>query len=433
MPTVDSEPQQEDWIDTFIDADAIFTYSDWGAQVLNKQSGGKINYINTTSPGVDLSVFNIMNNKDEIKTKLGIDKDTIIIGSVMRNQKRKLIPELLFSFRKLIDRLENENPELGKKLYLYLHTSYPDAGWDIPELLKETKLSNKVLFTYYCSRCGRTEAHTFCHPVKTCKQCYEPTCRLPSVALGVTNNILAEIYNVFDLYVQYAICEGFGMPQVEAAACGIPIITVDYSAMCDIIQKLEAYKVNIQTKFKELETKALRVYPNNEDLITNILKFLDLPEPIKFQKKQKTRQLTEKHYNWDNIAKIWENYFDKLDSSGFRSNWNKEPTILPEINDADLADISPKNTMMNLANICIKNLGDQSKMGSMFLLNIYKDMMYGFSQSGAQYTPFDKDKAIEMFKSIIRNNNQAEYARVNNIQFNDDFIQYAHMKERINQ
>ena len=44
MPTVDSEPQQEDWIDTFLDADAIFTYSDWGAEVLNKQSSNKINY-----------------------------------------------------------------------------------------------------------------------------------------------------------------------------------------------------------------------------------------------------------------------------------------------------------------------------------------------------------------------------------------------------
>jgi hypothetical protein len=30
MPTVDSSPQQDEWLDTYIDADAIFTYSDWG-------------------------------------------------------------------------------------------------------------------------------------------------------------------------------------------------------------------------------------------------------------------------------------------------------------------------------------------------------------------------------------------------------------------
>ena len=68
----------------------------------------------------------------------------------MRNQKRKLIPELLYSFRQTLDTLEKDNYDLGKKLYLYLHTSYPDAGWDIPELLKQTRLANKVLFTYFC-------------------------------------------------------------------------------------------------------------------------------------------------------------------------------------------------------------------------------------------------------------------------------------------
>ena len=433
MPTVDSEPQQEDWIDTFLDADAIFTYSDWGADVLKKQSGNKINYINTASPGVDLSVFNLIQDTKGLKTKFGIEQDTIIIGSVMRNQKRKLIPELLFTFRKLLDRLETENPKLGEKLYLYLHTSYPDAGWDIPELLKETRLSNKVLFTYYCGRCGDVEAHTFSHPVKTCKKCYEPTCRLPSVALGVTNKTLSEIYNMFDIYVQYAICEGFGMPQVEAAACGVPIITVDYSAMCDIIHKLDAYKVKIQTKFKELETKALRVYPNNDDLIHHILSFLNMPDSIRAQKRQTTRLLTEKHYNWDHIAKIWENYLDSLDRSQYRSNWNQEPVILPELNDNDWQQASPKNMIMHLANACLKNLNDQSKISSMFILNMYKDIMYGFSQSGTQYSPFDKNKAIEMIKSIVRNNNQAEYARINNLKFEDDFIEYAHIKERINQ
>lgn len=430
MPTVDSEPQQEDWIDTFLNADAIFTYSDWGAEVLKKQSSGKINYVNTASPGVNLSVFNIIPDSDNLKTKYGISKDSVIIGSVMRNQKRKLIPELLFAFRNLLDRLEKENSDLGKRLYLYLHTSYPDAGWDIPELLKETRLANKVLFTYFCGRCGHVESHTFCHPVKTCRQCYEPTSRLPSVALGVPNSVLCEIYNLFDAYVQYAICEGFGMPQVEAAACGIPIITIDYSAMCDIIKKLDAYKVNIQTKFKELETKALRVYPNNQDLIKNILEIVNLPDPLKLQKRQKIRQLTEKYYNWDDTAKIWENYLDSLDKSGYRSNWNAEPVFLPELSENDWSSVTPKTAIMNLANICIKNLLDQSKVGSMLILNMYKDMAYGFSQSGAQYSPFDQNKVAEIFRSLIKNNNQAEQARISNVKFDDDFIQYAHMKEQ---
>jgi hypothetical protein len=29
-------------------------------------------------------------------------------------------------------------------IILYLHTSYPDAGWDIPNLVKNSKFSNRI-------------------------------------------------------------------------------------------------------------------------------------------------------------------------------------------------------------------------------------------------------------------------------------------------
>lgn len=432
MPTVDSEPQQEDWIDTFLSADAIFTYSDWGAEVLKKQSSGKINYIDTVSPGVDLNVFNIIEDKKSIKEWLGIDPNTKIIGSVMRNQKRKLIPELFTTFRALLDKLEINNPKLGKELFLYLHTSYPDAGWDIPELLKEHRLLNKVLFTYNCGRCGTIEAHTYSHPIKICKNCYENSCKLPSVAMGISNTDLAKIYNIFDIYVQYAICEGFGMPQVEAAACGIPICTVDYSAMSDIINKLEAYRIEPKTRFKELETKAIRVYPDNEQLTKHILDILNMPEPVAYQKRQRTRTLTEQYYNWDDIAKKWEKYLDTLSNGQLRSKWADQPVMLNE----DLSSIdwsNPRSYLMNVSNICINNLQDTGRAGSMFMLNMCRDMVYEFVQNGTSFQPYNKKDGLEVLKAIIRNNNHAEYVRINNTTFDEDFIKYAHMKEQSNQ
>jgi glycosyltransferase involved in cell wall biosynthesis len=96
MPTVDSEPQQEPWLDTYLSADAIFTYSDWGANVLKKQTSDKVNYIDTAAPGVDLNIFKPQTKEYQknLKQDLGLPQDSIIIGSVMRNQKRKLIPDL---------------------------------------------------------------------------------------------------------------------------------------------------------------------------------------------------------------------------------------------------------------------------------------------------------------------------------------------------
>ena len=44
---------------------------------------------------------------------------------------------------------EEKNP-IGEKLFLHLHTSYPDAGWDLPKMLKEYEVGNRVMFTYSC-------------------------------------------------------------------------------------------------------------------------------------------------------------------------------------------------------------------------------------------------------------------------------------------
>lgn len=429
MPTVDSEPQQEEWIDTFLSADAIFTYSDWGADVLARQSSQKINYISTASPGVDLNVFKIL-DKTKLKDKYGLAQDSIIIGSVMRNQKRKLIPELFISFRKLLDQLEQDNPALGEKTYLYLHTSYPDMGWDIPELLKDNRLSNRVLFTYSCKNCQNIEVKPFSGPQIVCQKCVNRSVSFPSVSDGISSANLAEIYNLFDLYVQYSICEGFGMPQVEAGACGIPVATVDYSAMCDIIHKLKAYPIPIKSKFKELETKAYRVYPDNDSLVSCMKNFISLPKSDIMQKRQEIRSLTEEHYNWDHIAKIWENYFDKLDESGFRSNWDNQAKILNNLPDTNQISISQHQNFDTIFGICKNYLKDMSHMEQQSTLNMLKDCDYGFSHNGMGVRAFDYTNVLEHFRIAIANNNVSEQARSSNMQIEEDFIVYAKMKEQ---
>ena len=74
---------------------------------------------------------------------------------------------------------------------------------------------------------------------------------MPNVGQGLSIPDLIKVYNLFDLYVQYAICEGFGMPQVEAAGCGVPIAAVNYSAMADVLKFTKGYPIdvkNVQSK-----------------------------------------------------------------------------------------------------------------------------------------------------------------------------------------
>jgi glycosyltransferase involved in cell wall biosynthesis len=429
MPTVDSAPQQEEWIDTFISADSIFTYSDWGAKILKEQSSGKINYINTVSPGVDLSTFRIYSDQEKlgIRDGLGISRDSIVFGSVMRNQKRKLIPELIKSFRQAIDQLESTDPNLSSKLYLYLHTSYPDAGWDIPELLKDNRLSNRVFFTYSCKSCGFVKPNIYAGPVSICPRCFSRAMSFTSVSNGIASEHLSAIYNTFDAYIQYSICEGFGCPQTEAGACGVPIMTVNYSAMCDIVEKLEAVAIQPSSYFKELETKAIRVYPDNNQLCEEIIKLAKMSPDERKSIGHKTRRLTEKHYNWNDIANKWEHYLDHLDDT-YRSDWSVPPKFL-SLTDTS-SPVGNSQHIDYIKNICNNNLQDQSFMGSMNMLSLLQQADYGFSMQGTNISKHTYEDISNFVNVMIDNWNQSEQARYNNTKFDDDFIQYANIKDQ---
>ena len=428
MPTVDSEPQQEEWIDTFIHADAVFTYSDFGRDVLKKQSNNHIKYIDTTSPGVDLTTFKPLPDKKNIKENLGIDSNAFIVGSIMRNQKRKLIPDLFYTLKKLIEKCEkNGNDKLGKNAYLYLHTSYPDAGWDVPLLLKEYKVGNRVLFSYLCRNCGHFFASLFQHPMGNCPRCGQHSCTMPNVSNGLTSQQLAYIINSFDIYVQYAICEGFGMPQVEAAACGVPIASVDYSAMSDVVRKVDGYPVKVGQYFKELETKAVRVMPDNENCASIIENYYNLPDILKQQKSFNTRKLTEQHYDWDHIAQKWEHYFDNVQLTGYQGKWDEALPMMQEIKEL------PQNTdnyYDAISLVVSKYLSNHHLSTSMIVLNMIRDTEYGFINHGHVTEPYNINKAIDTMNAIIKNHNAVQSAKENLESLSpEDYIIYANMKE----
>ena len=119
MPTVDARPQARQWVSTYQSADACFTYSDWAGEVLKDQSGGLIKYMGSSPPSAH-PAYNPVEDKNNHKQLFGIDPKFKIIGTVMRNQRRKLYPDLFEAFRIFLDKSES------KDYYLYCHTSYPD-------------------------------------------------------------------------------------------------------------------------------------------------------------------------------------------------------------------------------------------------------------------------------------------------------------------
>lgn len=429
MPTVDSKPQQEEWLDVYMDADAILSYSDWGGSVLMSQTNNRIKYAGTAMPAVDLSTFRPM-NQAETRKELGLPENINIIGSVMRNQKRKLIPDLIESVRQFLDRCETQKNENGIETYLYLHTSYPDAGWNLPNILKEHSMGKRVLFTYYCKNCRKIHAHTFCHTIKTCPHCGQKAATFPSVSDGVSTEQLAKIYNTFDIYVQYAICEGFGMPQVEAAACGVPVASVNYSAMSDLIKLLDGYSIEPQRFFKEMETEAYRVFPNNEQLIFVLWTFFNIDKLKRKEIGARVRSLTEKNFNWDATAEVWMKTFDSILSNKNRKNWGSiEQNYTSQLNIEEFKNFTQSYEALKY--ICNDRLNDPSMTNNMLSLNLLKYSDYGFITNGMNIKKFTFQDIINVYNKYIENKNIIKYAMNNRHTLNnEDYIRYAYERSK---
>lgn len=319
MPTVDAEPQNVEWVDTYAQADAVFTYSEFGRDTLKKQSND-IKFVDIASPCAS-NVFSPVKNKDEHRTRFQIDPKLYIVGTVMRNQRRKMYPDLFKAFRQYLDKTDRND------VFLYCHTSYPDIGWDIPSLIMEYGLSGKVLFTYKCKKCNKLSADFFSDAIKFCNHCKSFGNIIAGLNNAVSEEELSEIYNLFDIYVQYANSEGFGMPQLEAAQCGNVVCSVNYSAMESVIKNIEGFPIKVSNFYVEAETGCKRAIPDCDDFI-NLLEFLtSLSKESLKAKGLRIHENTKKHYNWDTTAKKWAEYFLNTKTKNIRETWLSQPRI----------------------------------------------------------------------------------------------------------
>ena len=416
MPTVDAAPQNEQWLATYSAADAVFNYSDWGYELLKKQGGGQINCVGSAPPSSDAAYIPVP-NKDVHKSRMGLNPKCKIVGTIMRNQRRKLYPDLFESFRKFLDKTNDPDT------YLYCHTCYPDIGWDIPRLLKQYGIASRVILTYQCNNCESITPSIYHDIVMECPQCGKHSAQLANVQKGLSCKELANIINLFDLYIQYANSEGFGLPQVEAASCGVPVMAVDYSAMESVIRKINGVPLKLRSRYLELETGCYRAVPDNDYTAEQLLKFFNLNEEQRTQKGHDTRKAFEKNYNWDRTAEKWMNYFDSFSVKPSEQTWQSPPRIhtpassVPEnLNNAEIATFlvsqvfgEPEkvNTYM-WARMCKDlNLGawTQGSVGGMY----FNEDAHADSQKPVQ--PFDVEIAYELCHNMCVRRNQWETER----------------------
>ena len=393
MPTVDAAPQAREWIDMYARADACLSYSNWSGEVLKKQSANRINYLGSSPPSAH-PAYQPIQNKKELKKHFGIDENAKIIGTVMRNQRRKLYPDLFKAFRKFLDRVDN--PE---EYILYCHTCFPDAGWNIPELLIENNISSQVMFTYVCKDTGRHFPAQFSGSKISSPFSGKFNASMSNVKDGLSYEALAQVVNLFDLYVQYANCEGFGLPQVEAAACGIPVAATNYSAMESVMEQLEGMPIEPKALYKEMETGCNRAVPDNNKACDVFFNFFNLSEKERLSIGERTRQNFLKHFQWDKSGKVWEDYFDSVEVQPTELTWESKPQIYQP---ADLTDEIKDKSIKEIVYWLFTEVSHEpERLQSYYAAELMESLHYGYRTSQIVGSYFNEDDSmVSMGKKI---------------------------------
>lgn len=411
MPTIDGEPQRFEWLDSYQRADMIVTYSDYGKDVLEREAPGRIKVFDAVKPGANTDLFRPL-DKSALRKRFGLSNDTNIIMSVMRNQPRKLFPDLIEMFREYIDFCRaNGKSDLANKTYLYLHTSYPDIGFDIGRHIMQNGVGHRTFVSYICDRCKQFYPDYFQSEFTICRHCGALAVHMPSTEKGLTREQLVEAINVADLYIQYSICEGFGMPIAEAKACGVPAMGVDYTVTGEQVKIEGCWPIKVDRFYHEpvVETEQRRALPSNSDAVQKVFNFFNTPKEKRQVYSKLVREDVIRNHSFDRSSMVFERAFDSLEIHDRSSTWdNNDPRLLkiPE-------EIPKTETNSQFVDWCIDNIIKQPDLKKTYWRQeLIKGLNVGFRlHRGATKELCTEGTIIQMFTNMANRNNYWENRR----------------------
>jgi glycosyltransferase involved in cell wall biosynthesis len=179
-----------------VQAHKRIVYSRFAERMVN-QAGMDCYYV---PHGIDTKIFR-PGDRTKARQHTGLPKDKFIVGIVGANKgnpPRKAWNEMIYAFAELRKRHDD--------VMLYVHTNPTQAnqGINMIELFQELELvpNQDVMWpNQYRNQIG-----------------------------GFDENDMVALYNAFDVHLLASAGEGFGIPVVEAQACGCPVIVGDWTA-----------------------------------------------------------------------------------------------------------------------------------------------------------------------------------------------------------
>ena len=215
MP-VDTHPVTDMILDSLTSCHTALCYTHWAQRELDAHGYENNRYMPL---GTDTNIYKPM-DKREMRAQFGFPEDTFIAGMVGANSSypsRKSIPEVIIAWKQWVDD--------GRDGLLYIHTSLSpkgkfEYGVDFERLLKIIDIPWSTIDDPDKERQARARVI------------------LPSQYKYWTGTYdddeLAQLINTFDVLMEPSMAEGFGLPIIEAQACGVPVVTLNNTSMPEL-------------------------------------------------------------------------------------------------------------------------------------------------------------------------------------------------------
>lgn len=204
-------------------------------------------------------------------------RDKFVVGMVAANKASGLVHRKAFSENILAFSIFHaKHPDS----VLYIHTDpiSPRLGWNLPELIKATGMDvNAVMFP---------------NPLE--------------YRWGMPKEHLAVFYSGMDVMLAPSYGEGFGVPTVEAQACGTPVIASSWAASQDLVSE-DGWLVDGQPQWDSSQLAWWRV-PN----VPSIVKALEMAYERGRGRSEKSVEFA-KQFDVDTVwENHWQPYLDKV-------------------------------------------------------------------------------------------------------------------------
>jgi glycosyltransferase involved in cell wall biosynthesis len=280
---VDHDPVTPMTVEWFKNGGAVpIAMSKFGQEQLEAAGIKHVQYV---PHGFDPAIFK-PGDRQQARKALGLPLDTFMVGMVAANlgvPSRKSFAQALTAF----SIFHKKHPDST----LYLHSILEDQqGESIPAMADSLGI--------------------------------RPYCADPyALTLGLAHNAVSAVHNAFDVLLNPATGEGFGVPLCEAQACGTPCITTNFSAMPEVAP-VSAGNWTVGGQKCWTGFNSWQMTPNVEEIVVCLEEAYDEAAADREKRRESVYYHAQENYRADNVVE--EHWKPVLDAARAEFAWRSK-------------------------------------------------------------------------------------------------------------